>query len=158
MEIPDMMPYWYSSYGPLWKDANKWKVANGYLIGPGADLTCENPEQQQNCTDLRNANLENANLYGAELRDADMTGANLRNADLRIAKLQDVQLSCEEPQQWINCAELQGATLDNANLTDANLYHAGGWGVGGDVQLTGVIWCNTTDPFGVTRNEGCPTK
>ena len=45
-----------------------WKLINGYLIGPDADLTGAN---------LNDADLTNANLNGANLNGADLTGASL---------------------------------------------------------------------------------
>lgn len=50
-----------------------WTLVNGYLVGPGANLTG---------ADLSNANLENANLLGANLTNANLTWANLADANL----------------------------------------------------------------------------
>jgi uncharacterized protein YjbI with pentapeptide repeats len=55
-----------------------WKVINGYLIGPDANLTDAN---------LRGADLTGVDLIGADLRGADLSGANFTNADLTRAKL-----------------------------------------------------------------------
>ena len=47
-------------------------------------------------TDLREANLREANLIGANLTEADLIGANLTEADLRGANLTeaDLDFSC----------------------------------------------------------------
>jgi uncharacterized protein YjbI with pentapeptide repeats len=78
-----------------------WKLINGYLIGPGANLT--------------RADLTNADLTGVDLTGANLTGANLTGANLTCANL--------------TCANLTGANLTGANLTGANLTGANLTGV-----------------------------
>jgi len=56
-----------------------WRVVNGFLIGPGADL--------------RGANLSGLNLTGANLTDADFTGANVSNALFTNATLVRITLT-----------------------------------------------------------------
>jgi len=49
---------------------NFWQITNGYLIGPGANLTL---------ADLTGADLSNAVLVGVNLTNANLTGADLTN-------------------------------------------------------------------------------
>ena len=56
----------------------EWMLANGYLLGPGANV--------------RGGQLANANLRGALLANADLTGADLTGADLTNAYLVDANL------------------------------------------------------------------
>ncbi len=69
-----------------------WLLIDGYLIGPGA-------------------NLSNANLSGVDMSGVDLSGANLNGANLSNANLSDANLTG---------AEL-AATLTGANLSSANL-------------------------------------
>jgi uncharacterized protein YjbI with pentapeptide repeats len=69
--------------GNLIAKSPSWALVNGYLVGPGANLS--------------GANLSNFNLSGAILRNAILTGANLSGATLTNANL--------------NGANLTGATL-----------------------------------------------
>ncbi len=55
-----------------------WKLVDGYLIGPGADLSKAS---------LSGANLTGDNLTSATLTDATLTGANLTDANLTGANL-----------------------------------------------------------------------
>jgi hypothetical protein len=66
-------------------------------------------------TDLRGANLCEANLCGANLREAALCEANLREADLRGANLREANL---------RGANLRGANLREADLCEANLREA----------------------------------
>jgi uncharacterized protein YjbI with pentapeptide repeats len=70
-----------------------WKLVNGYLIGPGANL--------------QSANLSNTNLWGGTMTNVNLTGAALNNANVSRAKLMN--------------AKLTNAKLTNANLSYANL-------------------------------------
>jgi uncharacterized protein YjbI with pentapeptide repeats len=64
-----------------------WKVVDGYLVGPGANLSVANlsganlPFQN-----LSAANLRGANLRGAFLGGANLEGANLTSADVTGAR------------------------------------------------------------------------
>ncbi len=66
-------------------------------------------------TDLRSANLEEANLGGANLSYANLEEANLKGANLKGANLSDANLKY---------ANLGGANLSYANLSYANLRSA----------------------------------
>jgi uncharacterized protein YjbI with pentapeptide repeats len=76
-----------------------WQVVDGYLVGPGANLT--------NAV-LNGANLTGANLTNTVLNSANLTGANLTTANLTGANLTNGNL---------NGVGLTGATLTNAVLT-----------------------------------------
>jgi hypothetical protein len=70
--------------------------------------------------DLRDADLHGANLYDADLYDADLHGANLYDADLYGANLRGANLYGAD----LRDADLHGANLRGANLRGANLYGA----------------------------------
>ncbi len=76
-----------------------WQEVDGYLVGPGANLT--------NAV-LNGANLTTANLTDAVLNGANLTGANLTTANLTGATLTNANL---------NGVGLTSATLTNAVLT-----------------------------------------
>ena len=86
-------------------------TVNGYIIGPGADLTG---------AVLSNANLAFASLYGASLPDANLSGADLSGADLSSADLSGADLRFAN----LAFANLSGANLYGANLTFADLRFA----------------------------------
>ena len=81
-------------------------------------------------TDLRGANLNEANLKGvllikASLKGTNLNGANLQGANLYLAKLQQTELNEANLQGVrLNCAKLQGARLRQANLKGAELSEA----------------------------------
>ena len=134
-----------------------WELADGYLVGPGANLTGAN---------LTNANLSGADLTGvssggmtgapselpsgwqliggylvgpgANLTDADLANFDLGGADLAGADLHGADLSFS----GLN-ANLGSADLTDANLSSADLSSA---------ILTGAIWSNTTCPDGTNSD------
>ena len=136
-----------------------WILVNGYLIGPGADLSD---------ADLSGADLFGIDLSGADLSGADLTGvssgeitgtpsglpadwilangyligpgADLSDADLSGANLSGVDLSTAD----LSGVNLTDADLTDANLTDADLTDADLSGA----TLTGITWSNTTCPDG----------
>jgi uncharacterized protein YjbI with pentapeptide repeats len=93
-----------------------WTLTNGYLIGPGADLTGASlagvnlSNRALNTTKFANATLTNANLSGAVLTSGVFTSANLSNANLSNA--------------WLKNANLTSATLNGANLSNVSLLGA----------------------------------
>lgn len=106
-----------------------WIVTDGYLIGPGADLTNANLTN----ADLASADLTNANLAGADLSGTDLTGVSSGGITGAPSSL---------PSGWVlTDGYLVGPS---ANLTDANLTNAdlGGANLNGvnlaSVNLTGV--------------------
>ena len=90
--------------------SNDWIISNGYLIGPGANLT--------------GANLTGANLTGANLTGANLTGARSGNITGSPALPTDWIISngyLIGPGAYLDGANLNNAYLDGANLTGANL-------------------------------------
>ena len=75
-----------------------WLMAEGYLFGPGA-------------------NLSSANLSGLDLTGFDLTGANFTGADLSGANLTGLDLTGAN----FTGADLSGADLNAANLSGDNL-------------------------------------
>jgi trimeric autotransporter adhesin len=77
-----------------------WQItSNGYLVGPGANLT-------------------NAILTGANLVSQDLTGANLTNAILGSQNLTDANLTSAN----LTDATLAGAIIDDTNFNYSTLY------------------------------------
>ena len=68
-----------------------------------------------NQTNLREADLSGANLNAAQLVEADLSGANLQNARLQDANLQEANLTRAD----LSDANFEGADLTGADLTDA---------------------------------------
>ena len=88
-------------------------LQNGYLIGPGVNLTS---------ADLNGADLTGANLTGADLTGADLTGANLTGADFTGANLTGADLTgIDLTGANLTGADLTGADLTGTDLTGANL-------------------------------------
>jgi len=99
-----------------------WKLINGYLTGPYANLIGAN---------LTSTNLTSANLTGANLTGANLTGANLTSASLTGVYLYSANLSGAN----LTGANLTGAKLFSANLSGANLTSA---------NLSGANFTNIT--------------
>ena len=101
-----------------------WKILNGYLIGPGADLT--------------NADLRNTALTYQDLTGATLTGSKLQGALLAGATLTGVVAGgitgtpSSMPTGWAVGSgyffgpgvNLAGANLANTSLTNVNLTNA----------------------------------
>jgi uncharacterized protein YjbI with pentapeptide repeats len=110
-----------------------WKVVNGHLVGPGANLA--------------NVNLSGANLSGVNLGNANLQGTNLTNANLEYVfsngisgspslnggygirrghllgpkvSLWGANLSGENLSNW----SMQGASFVNTNLSSVDFYQA----------------------------------
>lgn len=89
-----------------------WRLIQGYLFGPGADLEFADLSgfnlsgATLNEANLSRTTLTTANLQGANLSGADLSGANLNNANLSGANL--------------NNANLRGANLSGSNLNGSN--------------------------------------
>jgi uncharacterized protein YjbI with pentapeptide repeats len=75
-----------------------WELLDGYLIGPGTNLTDDN--------------LQNADLAGVDLANADLTGAILTGADLAGANLAGVL--------WSDTTCPDGTNSDNDGETCVN--------------------------------------
>ena len=76
----------------------------------------------QDCTELQNAWLDDANLQGL-----DLNGAHLQGASLKRAKLQGASLD----RAYLQYAVLDRAQLQGASLRQANLQFARGSGRAG---------------------------
>ncbi|MCU1352238.1 MAG: hypothetical protein JWM05_1447 [Acidimicrobiales bacterium] len=104
------------SYGILGTPAalpTSWRLANGYLVGPGAFLLGAN---------LSGINLSGANLAGASLNVANLSGTNLTSANLSGANVQGADLTgANLASANLTGAYAQYAILTNANLTNATL-------------------------------------
>jgi uncharacterized protein YjbI with pentapeptide repeats len=113
-------------------------VGNGYLVGPGANLT--------------DANLNDATLYSADLAGTNLTGASLDY----VVSGRITGTPSALPSGWLLVngylvgpladlyyaalinADLANADLTSANLTGANLFGANLTGANLDANLTGV--------------------
>jgi len=147
-----------------------WTFANGYLVGPLANLKNADLSDAQlaNAT-LFDAELNSANLAGADLTLADLTFADLSNAVLAGANLTSINRGRQQQQETVtnlSNADLTDANLTNANLVDATLVNANLTGANltdatlrnadiSGANLTGVTWRNTTCPDGSKTDSGC---
>ena len=141
-----------------------WQLVDGYLVGPGANLT----NAVLTSANLTNADMANANLTNANLNGANVTGATLSNAALTGVQSGGVTgTPAALPTNWqlvdgylvgpganltnavLTGANLANADLANANLTGANLENAN---VGG-ANFTSAVWANTTCPDGTNSNS-----
>lgn len=107
-----------------------WRVVQGYLVGPDADLQGANLFRAP----LSGADLAGANLTGATLVAANLSGANLTGVNLRLAGLM--------------VAVIVHTTLVHANFTDSNL-------AGAYVKSSGLAhatWGNTVCPDSTNSN------
>ena len=94
----------------------EWKIINGYLIGPKANLS----NAQLSDKNLTQFNLSGANLNGANLSGANLSGANLQGANLQGANLQGANLS----KTTLAGADFNGADLSRAIIAGANFNEA----------------------------------
>ena len=83
-----------------------WAMANGYLIGPSANLSGDS---------LWFLDLPNAHLAGADLSSATLKSTNLTGADLTGANLDNADLTG---------TNLTGATLDGISYNGTTWTHA----------------------------------
>ena len=107
-----------------------WRLIDGYLIGPGANLTG---------ADLTGADLTNADLTNADLNGANLNGANLTGTNFTGANLDD--------------AILNGAHLDGAKLA-ANLYGVQSAGFTGTPASLPTHWHVVSNSTGVQSLVG----
>jgi uncharacterized protein YjbI with pentapeptide repeats len=85
---------------------DNWKILNGYLVGPKANLANANFYSQNfGSMDLSDADLTNANLAYVNFEGTRLVGAKLNNANLNWSNLTN--------------ADFTGADLTGANLTAA---------------------------------------
>lgn len=114
-----------------------WKVVDGYLVGPSADLDGANLDGADFTAAHVNPFLvQPLSLAGAHLTNAHLVGANLTGANLKGASL-------------------SGVDLTRANLTNADLSGASNL-ASAHVDAT-TIWANTTCPDGTNSNAHAKT-
>ena len=156
------------------------RLAGGYLVGPGFDLTGANlAGVDLSSADLLKANLSGANVVGAIFGDTTLRGVtqgdvvgspasptgvtnrngyllapgvNLTNANLSGANLTGLDLTGADLEYAdLIAANLTGANLTGANLAGADLIYANLSGA----NLTGVTWLDTRCPNGVVQSSVC---
>jgi len=123
-----------------------WELVQGYLIGPGADLSGANLYRAYlSGSDLSGADLDGADLSSASLNSVDLTNANVTNADLYANLSGDLSggitgTPAALPPSWslvqggylvgpgadlyganLSDVDLAGVTLSEGNLSNANL-------------------------------------
>lgn len=86
---------------PAQLPSDQWRIVNGYLAGPGANLVDAHLEGAM----LQGVTLVGANLASAHFQTADLSGSNLQGQNLSSAQLQ--------------AATFNGARLDNVTITAA---------------------------------------
>ncbi|MCX6387241.1 MAG: pentapeptide repeat-containing protein, partial [Solirubrobacterales bacterium] len=86
-----------------------WQVANGYLVGPYADLT--------------GADLTGTSLAGGSLNWADFTNANFTNANLRNANLTNVDFGSRRKSP----SGMEGLQSGGVTATPGHFYLPDGW-------------------------------
>lgn len=89
-----------------------WRLIDGYLIGPDAQVT--------------RANLAGANLAGADMQSINLTGTNLTDADMAGADLVSAGLGL--------------TTLTGANLSGADLAKLTSWSITGTPATLPQHW------------------
>ena len=129
----------------------QWQLIDGYLIGPGADLTGAS---------LTDSNLNNTDLVGANLTNAQLNGVHLDNADLYNATLTGVQSGAITgtilflPADWrlttngyligpsanLTNADLSNADLNNLDLSNATLTGVRSGGITGVPHALPTNW------------------
>lgn len=96
-----------------------WKLVDGYLLGPGADLrNASLGSYNLGGINLADSDFSYANLFQANLRYADLTGARLTGANLVQADLSNARLVVADLSQ----ADLSNSYLSDTNLSGAELY------------------------------------
>jgi len=105
-----------------------WTLTNGYLIGPGANLSGASlasinlSNRALNTTNFSNATLTSANFSGAVLTSSVLTSADLSNATLSNASLKDANLtSAILTGANLSNVALLGATINSTNFSSATL-------------------------------------
>ena len=85
-----------------------WQLINGYLVGPGADLS--------------EADLSAVDLRGTDLRGTDLSGTDLSNADLGNADLTGASLSADTNFSGAVLTGVTGSVLvNNINALQSQL-------------------------------------
>jgi uncharacterized protein YjbI with pentapeptide repeats len=111
-----------------------WKLINGFLVGPGADLTS---------ADLKGADLSGMDLTGVILTGAKLDGANLTGTKLAGVQSGGISGTPTLPAGWslVNGAligqgaNLHGVSLRNQDLSNVDLRNV----QSGDVDCRGCV-------------------
>jgi uncharacterized protein YjbI with pentapeptide repeats len=90
---------------------NGWRIVNGYLIGPGSDVTD---------TDLSGADLSNLDLSGANFSRSNLTNVNLTNTNITNTKFLGANLTNIIPSSIYNTIDLTGVILPIQNYMQYN--------------------------------------
>jgi len=104
-----------------------WRLWNGVLVGPGADLHGEDLQGVSFVNYLRDGGIEAANLSGLNLSGANLSGANLAHVNFSGANLfetefNDAQLGFANFSEAVMVrASLYNASIQQTNFTRANL-------------------------------------
>ncbi|MCH1500297.1 MAG: pentapeptide repeat-containing protein, partial [Akkermansiaceae bacterium] len=107
-----------------------FKLINGYLVGPTANLSGANLSGiDLSGIDLSSANFSGANLSGANLSRSKLFAARLENVNLSISRLDSANLVGAKGHK----ADLSGSNLSGAVLNNSQL------------QLADLSYCNLTD-------------
>jgi uncharacterized protein YjbI with pentapeptide repeats len=97
---------------------DNWKIINGYLVGPKANLANANLSGQPlSNLDLSGADLSNANLASSNLTNAKLVGAKLNNANLTWADLSNTDFTGAD----LTGVDLSAAYVSGTNFTRAIL-------------------------------------
>jgi len=113
------------------------KMANGYLVGPGANLWGAN---------LAAADLSGVNLWKANLANAILANSTLRGSNLAAANLTNTDLSGAD----LRFSNMKGAVLTGANVSDADMRRA----IVGDSLRSGGLRGFPTLPQGYVLRNG----
>jgi uncharacterized protein YjbI with pentapeptide repeats len=114
-----------------------WQLIDGYLIGPGANLSG---------ADLSGADLSNADLSGMNFSDADLTGVNFFGTDLSGGNFSGADLSGES----FSVDDLSGGNFSGADLSGVTFSNVALTGVdfsGADFSGTSFSYINSNDPL-----------
>ena len=90
-----------------------WSLVDGYLVGPGANLSYANLSFK----DLQGLNLSGANLKFANVAGANLHSVNLTGADFNFANLETTNFSAAT----LSGSSMGHALVTGANFTDADL-------------------------------------
>jgi uncharacterized protein YjbI with pentapeptide repeats len=143
----------------------EWKIINGYLVGPAANLSLSELTR----FNLENLNLNYVNFYGANLQGTSLLNSTLKSvisgeikgvpilpdgwilyngyligpeADLTNANLEGINLEGLD----LSGVNFSGANLQNANFTNTNITNAKFW----KADLTNIVPISIYDQIDLT--------
>lgn len=88
-----------------------WRIVNGYLIGPGADVTD---------TDLSGADLSGIDLSGTKFSRSNLTNVDLTNTNITNATFMGANLTNIIPASIYDLIDLTGAIMPSNNYMQYN--------------------------------------